>query len=409
MGDVLIAAKGLGKKYCKSLRRGLLYGSEDIARSYFGLAPRPDTLRRDEFWSLQDVSFELRRGECLGLIGPNGAGKSSLLKILNGIVAPNRGQAEVRGKVGALIEVGAGFHPLLTGRENIYVNGAILGLSRAEIDRKFDAIVDFSGISDFIDMPVKHYSSGMHVRLGFAIAAQMEPDILLIDEILAVGDAGFRAKCYNAIGHLSKRTAIVFVSHSMPMISRLATQTLLIDHGRVAYQGSTAEAVARYHRLFGEQTNPSRLGSGEATILSLRFLTPDEKPAASVPWGSSLIAELHVTAHQSLCNVHIDLVFTNIAEEVVAECNMRLAGRSINLSRDSTRVVRAQIRQFSLNAGIYKVSALVLSENGMIHYDWQKDLTIIEVTGNHVGVAAQQFNADWQSFVAPCPIIINDI
>lgn len=401
MSEVLITAERLGKKYCKSLRRGLLYGAEDIARSYIGMRPNNKELRVDEFWSLHEVSFEVKRGECLGLIGPNGAGKSSLLKILNGIVAPNRGRVSVRGKVGALIEVGAGFHPLLTGRENIYLNGAILGLSRAEINRKFDAIVDFADIDNFIDMPVKHYSSGMHVRLGFAIAAQMEPDILLIDEILAVGDAGFRSKCYNAIGHLAQRTAIVFVSHSMPMISRLASQTLLIDHGNVAFQGTTTEAIIHYHRLFSTQTSSVRFGSGEATIASLHFLAPDDQPKTSVSWGDPLIAELRVTSDLVIRGVHIDLVFTNIAEEVAAECNMRLAGKSVDLAPGNTLIARAYIHQFSLNPGIYKVSALVLSENGIMHYDWQKDLTFIEVTGSHVGIANQQFGACWKTSMEP--------
>lgn len=395
MSEVLIEAQGLGKKFSKSLGRGLLYGAEDIARSFLGLAPRRETLGTAEFWSLQDVSFELKRGECLGLIGPNGAGKSSLLKILNGIIPPSCGQVKVTGKVGALIEVGAGFHPLLTGRENIYVNGAIIGLSRQEIDRKFDAIVDFSGIEEFIDTPVKHYSSGMYVRLGFAIAIQMEPDVLLIDEILAVGDAGFRSKCYNAIDRLSERTAIVFVSHAMPMISRLATQTLLIDRGQVAYRGDTAGGIAHYHRLFGDLASPSRLGSGEASILSLRFLDDQDTPIKKVHQGRPLAIEITLSSAIEIRNANIDIVFINIAEEAVAECSTLAARKTIDLIPGKEFTIRAIIGAFSLNAGVYKVSALVLSANAMTHYDWRKDLTTLEVAADHVGIAGQQFNADW--------------
>ncbi|MCK9283328.1 MAG: ABC transporter ATP-binding protein [Rhodocyclaceae bacterium] len=395
MSEVLIKAQGLGKKFSKSLGRGLLYGAEDMARSFFGLAPRSATLGADEFWSLQDVNFELKRGECLGLIGPNGAGKSSLLKILNGIIPPSCGQVTIRGKVGALIEVGAGFHPLLTGRENIYVNGAIIGLSRREIDRKFDAIVDFSGIEEFIDTPVKHYSSGMYVRLGFAIAIQMEPDVLLIDEILAVGDAGFRSKCYNAIDRLSERTAIAFVSHAMPMISRLATQTLLINRGQVAYQGDTAGGIAHYHQLFGSQTSPSRMGSGEASILSVQFLDTDEVPINTVGQGRPLTIEMRISSRIEIRNANIDIVFVNIAEELVAECSTLVAEQAINLVPDQELAIRARIDRFSLNAGVYKVSVLILSANAMTHYDWQKDCTTIEVTANQVGIAGQQFAADW--------------
>src|SRR5690606_10301069 len=169
----------------------------------------------------QDVSFKLRRGECIGLIGHNGAGKSSLLKVLNGLYAPDKGQIVMRGKVGALIELGAGFNLILSGRENIYNNAAVLGFSKKEVDQKIQSIIDFSEIEDFIDMPVQNYSSGMKVRLGFAVAAHLEPDILIIDEVLAVGDLGFVLKCFKKIDELLPKTAVIFVSHNMPMVSRI--------------------------------------------------------------------------------------------------------------------------------------------------------------------------------------------
>jgi len=169
--DVLIRAEGVSKKFSFKLKTSMKYGIIDIARDFIGIPSRSDTLRPNEFWSVQDVSFEVRRGECLGLIGPNGAGKSTLLKMLNGIIIPDKGHIEINGRAGALIEVGAGFHPLLTGQENIYINGSIMGLRKKEIDHKFDSIVEFAELSDFIDTPVSYYSSGMYVRLGFAIAA----------------------------------------------------------------------------------------------------------------------------------------------------------------------------------------------------------------------------------------------
>jgi lipopolysaccharide transport system ATP-binding protein len=187
---------------------------------------------------VDDVSFELKRGECLGLIGHNGAGKSTLLKMLNGLIKPDKGSITMKGRIGALIELGAGFNPILTGRENIYNNGAVLGFSRKEIDKKFDAIVDFAEIGDFIDTPVQNYSSGMKVRLGFAVAAQMEPDVLLIDEVLAVGDVGFRAKCFSRIGELQNNSSIIFVSHAMNQISRISTTLIHMHRGEIAYQGS---------------------------------------------------------------------------------------------------------------------------------------------------------------------------
>jgi len=230
--DVLIKVENVSKKFCKSLKQSMLYGIEDIARDALNLKTTSNELRKDEFWAVDDVSFEVRRGECLGIIGRNGAGKSTLLKMLNGIFMPDKGKITVKGKVGALIEVGAGFHPMLTGRENIYVNGAILGMSKKEIDNKFDEIVEFAELEEFIDMPVKHYSSGMYVRLGFSIAAQLKPAILIIDEVLAVGDRRFRLKCLNTLQHrLQEKIAIVFVSHDMPQVINICDKAILLEKG----------------------------------------------------------------------------------------------------------------------------------------------------------------------------------
>lgn len=251
MPDVLIKAEGVSKKFCKNMKRSMLYGIQDISKSMFGLTTKTDILRDKEFWAVDDISFELKRGECLGLIGPNGSGKSTLLKILNGIIEPDKGRIQIHGKVGALIEVGAGFHPMLTGRENIYINGSILGFSKKELDEKFDAIVDFAELEDFIDTPVKHYSSGMYVRLGFAIAAQMEPDVLLIDEVLAVGDMGFRHKCYNVINELTQKCAVILVSHSMPNLARISTDIMVINKGKfIHHSNDIAKGIEKYNDLF---------------------------------------------------------------------------------------------------------------------------------------------------------------
>jgi len=245
--DVLIRAEGVSKKFSSKLKTSMKYGIIDIARDFMGAPTHSDKLRQNEFWSVQDVSFEVRRGECLGLIGPNGAGKSTLLKMLNGIIMPDKGSIEINGRVGALIEVGAGFHPLLSGRENIYINGSIMGLRKKEIDQKFDSIVEFAELGDFIDMPVSYYSSGMYVRLGFAIAAHLEPDVLLIDEVIAVGDVGFKAKCFNAIANITKKCAVIFVSHNMANITKISTDILLLREGHKEYQGrDISEGIYKY-------------------------------------------------------------------------------------------------------------------------------------------------------------------
>jgi lipopolysaccharide transport system ATP-binding protein len=248
--EVLVSAQNVSKKFSKSLKSSLKYGASDIIKSTLGLSIKKE-LRPQEFWAVHDVSFELRRGECIGLIGHNGAGKSTLLKVLNGLYAPDKGQIVMQGKIGALIELGAGFNPILTGRENIYNNASILGFTKKEVEEKIESIIDFSEIRDFIDTPVQNYSSGMKVRLGFAVAAHLEPDILIIDEVLAVGDLGFVLKCFSKIDELLPNTAVIFVSHSMPMVSRICNEIILMDHGKVEYQGKEiGKGIQLYYNKF---------------------------------------------------------------------------------------------------------------------------------------------------------------
>jgi lipopolysaccharide transport system ATP-binding protein len=258
MPDATIRVEGLGKQYVlgSSPRAGSL--RERLAGSMAGLPARARrrfgggvAAAAPVVWALRDVTFDVPRGQVLGVIGGNGAGKSTLLKILSRITPPTEGRAVIRGRVGSLLEVGTGFHPDLTGRENTFLNGAILGMRRAEVARKFDEIVAFAEIDAFIDTPVKRYSSGMYVRLAFSVAAHLEPEILLVDEVLAVGDAKFQAKCLGKIDQVARggRT-VLFVSHNMAALQRLCTHAILLDRGRLAFEGSPRAAVARY--LSGE-------------------------------------------------------------------------------------------------------------------------------------------------------------
>jgi ABC-type polysaccharide/polyol phosphate transport system ATPase subunit len=236
----------------KRFHRGELHDSlrdlvPAMARRLVGRAPPQDQLRDGDFWALKDVSFEVTPGRALGIIGPNGAGKSTVLKILTRILRPNRGSCVVHGRVGALIEVAAGFHPDLTGRENVFLQGAIMGMSAADTLRKFDEIVEFSGISDFIDTPVKRYSSGMNARLGFAIAAHLDPDVLVIDEVLAVGDYSFQQRAFGRIRELVRRDIpVIVVSHQLDRIAELCTDALLLSRGEVVRQGTAGECIAAY-------------------------------------------------------------------------------------------------------------------------------------------------------------------
>jgi lipopolysaccharide transport system ATP-binding protein len=271
MTDRSIAVTQLSKKFCKSLRRGLYYGALDVLSAGMGSADRGRRLRRDEFWALDDINFEVGRGETLGIVGQNGSGKSTLLKILNGILLPDAGTVAMHGRLGALIEVGAGFNPMLTGRENVYLNGAVLGMTRDEIDAKFDSIVAFAEASEFLDVPVRNYSSGMTVRLGFAIAIHAELDILLVDEVLAVGDTLFQYKCYERIGELKARGAtIVLVSHAMSVIERVCERTLVLDHGKPVYLGETPVAIERYFGLLSDVSRAANART-ELDIKEVRF------------------------------------------------------------------------------------------------------------------------------------------
>lgn len=266
--ELLVKVENVSKKFSTRLKHSLKYGVIDIFKSILGFKLTSE-LRKNEFWAVKDINFELYRGECIGLIGHNGAGKSSLLKIINGLYAPDKGIISMKGKVGALIELGAGFNPILTGRENIYNNAAILGFNRAEIDSKMQSIIDFSEIGDFLDMPVQNYSSGMRVRLGFAVAAHLEPDILIVDEVLAVGDLGFILKCFNKIDEILPNTAVIFVSHNMPMISRICTHIILMDHGQVEYQGSDiSKGIELYYNKFSNNKSNAVFDSKSIELLS---------------------------------------------------------------------------------------------------------------------------------------------
>ena len=247
--DPAVSMQGVGKKFCRDVRRSIRYGLADVGRNLLGRSATRSELRPSEFWALRDVTLDIRAGESFALIGPNGAGKSTLLKLISGIFDPDAGRIVTRGRVGALIEVGAGFHPLLTGRENVYLNGAILGMARAEIDAKFERIVEFSEVGEFIDSPVKNYSSGMYVRLGFAVATHADPDVLLVDEVLSVGDINFQRKSINRMHELigGERT-VIFVSHNSAAIQGLTDRAAYIDHGGLKMLGDTREVLEVYSR-----------------------------------------------------------------------------------------------------------------------------------------------------------------
>jgi len=290
MGKVVIHSVGLGKRYAIGERarylalRDVLANAMKAPMRLFGFNHRNAGSRsREQMWALRDASFEIQQGEIVGLIGRNGAGKTTLLKILSRVTRPTVGFAEVHGRIGSLLEVGTGFHPELTGRENVFLSGAILGMGKREIERKFDEIVAFAEVKQFIDTPLKHFSTGMQMRLAFAVAAQLEPEILLVDEVLAVGDLEFQKKCLGKMSEVSKggRT-IVFVSHQMSQIRRLCERVIWVDRGVIKQDGPTLDVVSAYERAFTERTEvhtrQETFGHG-IQFLKWEFVVEDGAPS----------------------------------------------------------------------------------------------------------------------------------
>ncbi|NTV48339.1 MAG: ABC transporter ATP-binding protein [Geobacteraceae bacterium] len=356
MSDVLVSVENVGKKFCRSLKKSLWYGVQDMAGEILGCCREHD-LRADEFWAVKDVSFELKRGECLGLIGRNGAGKTTLLRLLNGLIKPDHGRIEVRGRVGALIALGAGFNPILTGRENIYVNASVLGLKKKEIDNKIDEIIDFSEIGEFIDSPVQNYSSGMNVRLGFGIAASLDPDILILDEVLAVGDIRFRAKCYNKLQSMFDRCAVILVSHNTEDVARLCTRVNLLEHGGSQYLGPVEGGIRRYLEANGPMDNKALIVAADYLDITVTNVVVDIE-SASKNVGSIKI-QAHITAKYTTSEIRLvwcllDSEGRNVCVSVASPLDI-IAQRSYSLL--------SELSELRLCRGIYQIAANIIRVN----------------------------------------------
>jgi len=328
-GAAAIRAEALGKRYrigapapTARTRRGALLRAAGAPFRYLAASLRGPS-EAETLWALRDVSFEIRRGEVVGIIGRNGAGKSTLLRILSRITEPTEGRADIYGRVGSLLEVGTGFHPELTGRENIYLNGAILGMRKAEIARKFDEIVAFSEVEKFIDTPVKRYSSGMYVRLAFAVAAHLDTEILLVDEVLAVGDAAFRQKCLGKMGGVAREgRTVLFVSHNMPSVQSLCERALVIESGNCIYDGSPAEAIGCYESRVLAQArrvaaghvlyeHPGRAPEPEMYVSKIEMLDAGGMPMSRVCTHDRVCFRIHYRSRRRIADASVELRFSS--------------------------------------------------------------------------------------------------
>ncbi|MFQ5797011.1 MAG: ABC transporter ATP-binding protein [Candidatus Bipolaricaulia bacterium] len=338
---------------------------------------------REELWALKDVSFAVERGQTLGIIGPNGSGKSTVLKLITRILEPTSGQVVVQGRVSALIELGAGFHPDLTGRENVYLNGSLLGFSRKEMKAKFDSIVKFSELEKFIDVPIKHYSSGMQMRLGFAVAIHVDPDVLLIDEILAVGDQAFQNKCLAKIGELkSQGVTIIFVSHDLEAVRNLCTSAIWLENGVIQERGTTDRVIDCYLnnvtaitevRLSRErriEDNENRWGSGEVEITDVRFLDAQGRERRAFKTGERMVVRLRYQAHTEVKQPVFGIAIYGSDGVQVNGPNTRFSDYTVE-SVEGAGEIDYIVDMLPLLEGTYELSAVVYDQDGLHAYDHQ--------------------------------------
>jgi lipopolysaccharide transport system ATP-binding protein len=375
----VIQVEHLGKEYHLGHSRGTRTLREDLVE--LASAPfrrRPSAAVSDgRLWALRDVSLEVQRGEVLGIIGGNGAGKSTLLKILSRIVAPTEGWATIEGRVGSLLEAGTGFHSELTGRENVHMSGAILGMRKAEIERKFDEIVAFADIGPFLDTPVKRYSSGMQVRLAFAVAAHLEPEVLIVDEVLAVGDAEFQRKCLGRMRDVSRgdgRT-VLFVSHNMDAVQRLCTRAVLLERGRIAAAGPTANVVAQYLAraetpssagAWIDLSSAERAGSGLARVVRARYRS-DLDSAGGQPYPDGALTIGLVIDAAAACTISsLAVSLSDLHGTKLVNADTITLGRTLRLERGE-RQLTLRIPQLHLNPGVYRMGFWLAGPLGVVH------------------------------------------
>src|SRR5678815_962667 len=364
MADVVLEARHLHKKF----RKGELYTSlRDLVPALARRAVKGG-LDKSEFWALKDVNFQVERGEAFGIIGHNGAGKSTLLKHLCGILVPTSGELTVKGRLSALIEVGAGFHPDLTGRDNIYLNGTILGMTRAEIRSKFDAIVEFSELADFLDTPVKRYSSGMYARLGFAVAAHVEPDVLVVDEVLSVGDFVFQRKSVEKMRQVMKGgTTVVFVSHNLRAVADLCHRAMLLDHGTVTAIGQATEVIKTYMERGTEGAEKDHTKDVYISRVALR----DESGAEAVQFdaGQRMVVEIEATARRPAERLAVVIECQDEEMyEVFNTSTQRLGAATVDLAAGEKLTVRFALR-LHLAPGTYHVGIHIYRYDIQRNYD----------------------------------------
>jgi lipopolysaccharide transport system ATP-binding protein len=390
--ETVIEVEALSKKFCRSLKRSMLYGSIDIARSMFGIRFDTGNLRTTEFWALRDVNFTMRKGETLGIIGVNGSGKSTLLRVINGIFPPDKGRITIKGRIGALIAIGAGFHPHMTGRENIYLNATVIGMTNKEIRERFDDIVDFADIGDFLDAPVATYSSGMNVRLGFSIAIHSRPEIFLADEVLAVGDLQFHLKCYRKLAEYRQNGgSLLIVSHSIQLIRNMCSKVLWLDGGRTREYGETQHVCDLYEsfsiekdqKCLSRETLGCKLNYDESAIITdVEFLNGSDVSVSKYYVGEPLRVRIHYACKRPVERPVFTVSFTNPENIQVISNYSTFDGYDIR-SIFGTGYVDFDIDRLSLKASEYTCT-ITFAQNADVSnvLEWHDKAYVFVVSGN---------------------------
>lgn len=407
MSDLAIRSVALSKKYrigklqprYDTLRDSITRGVRTAVR--LGRRRGTRVTPEEEIWALRDVSFEVRTGEVVGIIGRNGAGKSTLLKVLSRITQPTLGFAEVQGRVGALLEVGTGFHPELTGRENIFLNGSLLGMTRSQIRRQFDEIVSFAELERFIDTPVKHYSSGMYMRLAFSVAAHLEPEVLVIDEVLAVGDSEFQKKCLGRMDEVSREgRTVLFVSHNMNAIQRLCTRCVLLERGQVAAIGSTRDVVAKYLASGSSALAPAswvdltgalRTGSGTARYEAIRY-TSGSSVAGFLPYQEGpLELTLSIDSEAARPNVSMAAFILDQYGTKLINADSDTLGGEVSLPAGQS-TWKLKIERLYLKPGIYVLGLWLADQYGDVYdrIETALQLEVVDIASPNIGARVDE-------------------
>lgn len=381
MNNLLVQVENISKKFCRNFRKSLWYGLTDICCEVLGIR-KNSSLRDNEFYAVKEVSFQLNRGECLGIIGPNGAGKSTLLKILTGLLKPETGQITIKGRVCALIQLTAGFNTLLTGRENIYIKAAILGMSKKEVDKKIEDIIDFAEVRDAIDSPVQTYSSGMVARLGFSIAVHTDPDVLIVDEVLAVGDAGFRNKCFTKISQICQNAAVIFISHNIHSVNRICDRILLMSNGEIIHNyDDIGTGIEKYLELF-RQIKPRIEHENSIAVNNIKLNNLPLSKQHSVKFGDPLSLHISGQAMQEL-ELEARIYFLSLNLENLAVSSSNADTTEITVSKDKNFSIDLKLPEILLGVEKSYITLQISNKKTGERIYQNYAMTLLSITEHH--------------------------